>query len=122
MPRKASGQPKTKLVERRQANGDIYVYEVTTLYNPEKRYNEHVSSKLLGKKSSNGTDLLPTRPRKAPGTAALTANRKTVGVTDILEWIGRESSIDDDGRQSWGADPPYTFDIWVNGNLRRPTV
>ena len=36
MPRKASGEPKTKRVERRQANGDIYVYEVTTLYNPEK--------------------------------------------------------------------------------------
>ena len=96
MPRKASGQPKTKLVERRQANGDIYVYEVTTLYNPEKRYNEHVSSKLLGKKSSNGEELLPTRPRKAPETATVTAKRKTVGVTDILEWIGRESCIDED--------------------------
>jgi hypothetical protein len=58
MPRKASGQPKTKLVERRQANGDIYVYEVTTLYNPEKRYNEHVSSRLLGKKSPNGAEYL----------------------------------------------------------------
>lgn len=96
MPRKASGEPKTKRVERRQANGDIYVYEVTTLYNPKKRYNEHVSSKLLGKKSANGTELLPTRPRKAPGTAAATAVRKTVGVTDILAWIGRESGIDDD--------------------------
>ena len=96
MPRKASGEPKTKRVERRQANGDIYVYEVTTLYNPEKRYNEHVSSKLLGKKSSSGAELLPTRPRKVPGTAAVTASRKTVGVTDILEWIGKESSIDDD--------------------------
>ena len=31
MPRKASGEPKTKRVERRQANGDIYVYEVTTV-------------------------------------------------------------------------------------------
>ena len=96
MPRKASGEPKTKRVERRQANGDIYVYEVTTLYNPKKRYNEHVSSKLLGKKSANGTELLPTRPRKTPGTAAATAVRKTVGVTDILAWIGRESGIDDD--------------------------
>lgn len=96
MPRKASGEPKTKRVERRQANGDIYVYEVTTLYDPEKRYNEHVSSKLLGKKSSSGAELLPTRPRKAPGTAAVTASRKTVGVTDILEWIGRRSCIDDD--------------------------
>ena len=96
MPRKASGEPKTKRVERRQANGDIYVYEVTTLYNPVKRYNEHVSSKLLGKKSSTGPELLPTRPRKVSGTAAVTASRKTVGVTDILEWIGRESCIDDD--------------------------
>ena len=34
MPRKASGEPKIKRVERRRANGDIYVYEVTTLYNP----------------------------------------------------------------------------------------
>lgn len=96
MPRKASGEPKTKRVERRQKNGDIYVYEVTTLYNPVKRYNEHVSSRLLGKKSSTGAELLPTRPRKAPGAAAVTAIRKTVGVTDILEWIGRESCIDDD--------------------------
>ena len=96
MPRKASGEPKTKLVERRQKNGDIYVYEVTTLYNPEKRYNEHVSSKLLGKKSSNGTGILPTRPRKTPRTVTASATRKTVGVTDILEWIGKESCIDED--------------------------
>ena len=95
MPRKASGEPKTKRVERRQTNGDIYVYEVTTLYNPKKRYNEHVSSRLLGKKSANGNELLPTRPRKVPG-AAVTAVRKTAGVTDILAWIGRESGIDDD--------------------------
>ena len=55
MPRKASGDPKVKRVERPQSNGDIYIYEVTTRYNPEKRYNEHVSSKLLGKKSPDGS-------------------------------------------------------------------
>ncbi len=49
MPRKASGEPKVKRVECPQPNGDIYIYEVTTLYNPQKRYNEHVSSRLLGK-------------------------------------------------------------------------
>ena len=53
MPRKASGKPKIKLIERHQPNGCIYVYEVTTVYNPEKRYNEHISSKLLGKKIIN---------------------------------------------------------------------
>ena len=55
MSRKASGNPKVKRVERLQSNGDIYIYEVTTRYNPEKRYNEHVSSKLLGKKSPDGS-------------------------------------------------------------------
>lgn len=95
MPRKASGEPKTKRVERRQANGSVYIYEVTTLYNPVKRYNEHVSSKLLGKKAADGS-IISTRPRKSSADAVLTASRKTVGVTDILEWIGKASGIDDD--------------------------
>ena len=102
MPRKASGLPKTKRIERRQTNGDIYIYEVTTLYNPEKRYNEHVSSKLLGKKSPDGLEIIPTRPRKradsdnSPASSNLIAARTNVGVTDILDWIGKESGIDED--------------------------
>lgn len=97
MPRKASGQPKTKQVRRLQDNGDIYVYEVITLYNPKKRYNEHVSSKLLGKIPKGGDAIVPTRPKKSRKQAAVaSATRKTVGAMDILEWIGRESGIDDD--------------------------
>ena len=95
MPRKASGQPRIQQVERPQKNGDIYVYEVTTLYNPKKRYNEHVSSRLLGKKADDGT-IIPTRPRKKANAADSTAVRKTVGATDILNWIGKESGIDED--------------------------
>jgi hypothetical protein len=30
-------------------NGDIYVYERITKYNPEKRFNEVASSQLIGK-------------------------------------------------------------------------
>lgn len=96
MPRKASGEPKVKTVERRRANGDIYVYEVTTLYNPKKRYNEHVSSRLLGKKSPDGKEIIPTRPKRSTKSTGNTAVRKTIGAMDILEWIGRESGIDDD--------------------------
>ena len=102
MPRKASGLPKTKRIERRQTNGDIYIYEVTTLYNPEKRYNEHVSSKLLGKKSPDGLEMIPTRSRKradsddSPASSNLVAARTNVGSTDILDWIGKESGIDED--------------------------
>ena len=98
MPRKASGLPKTKRVERLQKNGDTYIYEVVTLYNPEKKYDEQVSSKLLGIKSPDGKSILPTRPRKNRKAVdeKATATRKKVGVTDILEWIGRESGIDED--------------------------
>lgn len=96
MPRKASGKPVTKRIERLQDNGDIYIYDVTTLYNPEKRYNEHVSSKLVGKVPAGGTDIVPTRPRKGKGQDTGKASRLNVGVTDILAWIGRQSGIDED--------------------------
>ena len=96
MPRKASGEPKTKRVERPQKNGDIYIYEVTTLYNPAKRYNEHVSSKLVGKIHPGETEVLPTRPRRSSKKTVPEASRMNVGVTDILSWIGKESGIDKD--------------------------
>ena len=99
MPRKASGEPKTKHVERVQPNGDVYVYEVVTKYNPQKRYNEHISSRLLGKKGQDGT-ILPTRPRKSANmindNLEVAAKRMNVGTMDILAWIGKESGIDED--------------------------
>lgn len=98
MSRKASGKPKTTRVRRSQKNGDIYIYDVTTLYNPEKRYNEHVSSKLIGKIPAGETEIVATRPRRsAKSKKQITAaSRYNVGVTDILNWIGRESGIDKD--------------------------
>ena len=96
MPKKASGKPVTKRIERLQSNGDIYIYDVTTLYNPEKRYNEHVSSKLIGKIPAGGTDIVPTRSRKDTGKDVSKASRLNVGVTDILAWIGKQSGIDED--------------------------
>ena len=97
MPRKASGEPRVQQVERLRANGDKYIYEVITRYNPEKRYNEHVSSRLLGKIPAGETEMVETRPkRKAKATSQVSATRNAVGTTDILAWIGRESGIDED--------------------------
>ena len=96
MPRKASGEPKTKRIERTQDNGDIYVYEVTTLYNPAKRYNEHVSSTLIGRIPYGETEIVPTRPKRSSKKPISEANRLNVGVTDILSWIGKQSGIDKD--------------------------
>ena len=96
MPRKASGKPTTKRIERLQKNGDIYVYDVTTLYNPDKRYNEHVSSVLVGKIPAGQSEMVDTRPRKEPASSKSAASRINVGVTDILSWIGKQSGIDSD--------------------------
>lgn len=96
MPRKASGKPKIQRIQRPQANGDIYIYDVTTLYNPAKRYNEHVSSVLVGKIPVGETEMVPTRPRKSTKKSDIEATRINVGVTDILSWIGKQSGIDKD--------------------------
>ena len=58
MPRKASGKTRIDRIERTRKNGDVYVYEVASRYNPEKKYNEQVSSKLLGKIPAGETEMV----------------------------------------------------------------
>ena len=40
MPAKPSGEIKTNIVHQPQKNGDIYVLERQTIYDPEKKYNK----------------------------------------------------------------------------------
>ena len=65
MPAKPSGEIKTKIVHQTQKNGDIYVLERKTIYDPEKKYNRVLSSKLLSKIPKGQTEPVPTRPKKA---------------------------------------------------------
>ena len=96
MPRKASLQPKTRRVNIKRSNGDTYVYERITKYNPEKQYNEVISSHLIGKIPAGRDEIVPTRKRRKSPPSLSAASVKRAGVTDILEWIGRESGIDQD--------------------------
>lgn len=100
MPRKASGKLRIDHIQRKQDNGDIYVYEVISKYNPEKKYNQQISSKLLGKIPAGSDKMIATRPRKKkeplsentyPG-----AIRCSVGTMEILDWVGKASGIDED--------------------------
>ncbi len=50
MPAIASTEIKTRIVHQPQKNGDIYVIERKTLYDPEKKYNKVLSSKILSKR------------------------------------------------------------------------
>ena len=95
---------KTHVGERRERrpNGDIYIYERITAYNEKTQKTYTVSQTLKGKIKSGSQEIVPTRPKKhkSQGGAAGTTRRHT-GLTDILEWVGEVSGIDDDVRASF---------------------
>jgi transposase len=88
---------KTHIGERRERrpNGDIYIYERITAYNDKAQKTYTVSQTLKGKIKAGTQEILPTRPKKCK-EGVVDAVRKHTGLTDILEWVGNTSGIDDD--------------------------
>jgi transposase len=104
MPKRITG--KNHVGERREKrpNGDIYIYERVTAYNPKNQRTFTVSQILKGKIKAGTTEMVPTRPKKRKGEGAegfVGAVRRHTGLTDILEWVGKASGIDDDVRTSF---------------------
>ena len=64
MARPASGKIRTSYMRQPQKNGDIYVFERQTLYDPEKKYTRNLSYKLIGKIKPGTTEIVPTRPKR----------------------------------------------------------
>lgn len=104
MPAKASREVKTRIVHQTQKNGDIYVIERQTRYDPAKKYNVVLSSRIIGKIPKGEESVVPTRPKRAKGEKAsnspkpmpmVSASRKKVGMMDIINHIGTVSGIDD---------------------------
>ncbi len=100
MPARPSGEIKTSTVHVRQKNGDIYILERKTIYNREKKYNQVLSSKLVGKIPKGEENPVPTRPKAEKGRKKqvkppkLSAGRHHVGMMDIIDHIGTVSGID----------------------------
>ena len=101
MPAKPSGEIKTKIVPVPQKNGDIYLMERKTQYDPVKKYNRVISSKLVSKIPKGEKDPVPTRPKATKGHKSeaklgkLSASRIRVGMMDIVDHIGTVSGIDE---------------------------
>jgi len=96
---------KTHVGERRERrpNGDIYIYERITAYNEKARKTYTVSQVLKGKIKSGTQEMVPTRPKKRKGDSGfIGAARRHTGLTDILDWVGQASGIDDDVFSSFG--------------------
>ena len=95
---------KTHVGERREkrSNGDIYIYERITGYNEKTRKTYTVSQKLRGKIKAGTQELTSTRPKKRKNEGCrVAATRRHTGLMEILEWVGRASSIDHDVRSSF---------------------
>jgi len=90
---------KTHVGERRETrpNGDIYIYERITGYNEKTKKTYNVSQKLKGKIKSGTKEMVATRPKKRKSEkTSVSAVRQHTGLTDILEWVGKSSGIDND--------------------------
>lgn len=65
MPAKPSGEIKTATIKIPQKNGDIYILERQTRYDPVKKYNKVLSTKLIAKIPKGSEIPVPTRPKRA---------------------------------------------------------
>lgn len=100
MTRSHSGKVHVGQSRIKRKSGITYVYERTTQYDQKTMKTITLSSKLIGKIPPGGTEVVPTRPKKPKGckTGKAATIRQHVGLTDILEWAGRNSQIDHDVR------------------------
>jgi transposase len=101
MPAKPSCEVKTRTIKNTRKNGDIYILERQTLYDPVIKQTKILSSRLVSKITKGSETPVQTRPKnthfnKIPNSnGQISASRTRVGMMDILEHIGAASGIDD---------------------------
>ena len=111
MPRKASGAINVGIIRERQKNGDIYIYERKTKYDPNKKYSDTISKVLIGK-IVNGTDeIVDTRPKRrmadhtsGSGVTPTEITRRHVGMLDIVSHVADKSGITTEINKAVGRD------------------
>ena len=77
MPAKPSGAVKTRTIKNTRKNGDIYIPERQTLYDPVKKQTRIISSKLVSK-IPKGTEVpVKTRPKAAHSSKVRNSSAQT---------------------------------------------
>lgn len=101
MPAKPSGQIKTSVIKKPQKNGDTYILQRKTIYDPEKKYTKVLSTKLIAKIPKGSEIPVPTRPKHSKNSflntkpEIVSAKRTHAGMMDIIDHIGSVSGIDE---------------------------
>ena len=111
MPRKASGAVKVGIVRERQKNGDIYIYERKTKYDPNRGYSITISKTLTGKIINGTENVVDTRPKRRSvdqidmiDNATPKITRRRVGMLDIVSYIAVKSGVCTEINQATGSD------------------
>ena len=79
-----------------QKNGDIYVYEQITAYDPVTKKTVAQQKTLKGKILAGTDVLVPTRPKRTSirnKSSNKPTSRTRLGLSDLLNWISVESDI-----------------------------
>lgn len=104
MSRPITGKQFTGERRVKRANGDIYVYERTMVYDQELHKTRTLSNKLIGKILAGTDEVVKTRARKPSKVSTddtgevktTVASRQHVGTSQILDWVAEASHIDED--------------------------
>lgn len=100
MGRPLTGKTHVGIRRETRSNGDVYVYERVTGYDPKTQKTKTLSTRLLGKILAGSTEMIPTRPKKKR-SEVIEAPVQAVRLQKILEWTGHESGIDADLQRSF---------------------
>lgn len=117
-PSGAGGEIKLTRYRKLRPNGDTYVYEKETRYDPQRKYNVVLRTKLQGKIPAGGSEMVPTRHKSrskaadkaAPkaGTSATAMPRPGVELQvrpgQLLDYLSSESDLGTELSRAFGSE------------------
>ena len=109
MSRPFTGKTHTGVRRVVRPNGDVYVYERVTQYDPKTRKTKTIKSTLLGILDPKTGETRPTRGKSEKKEVAAAEVAHT-GMTDILEWAGRQTGISEHLRNSFDESQAQKID------------
>jgi len=97
MGRPLSGVPHVGRRTETKKDGTKYIYERTTIYDPQTKKIKVLGCKLIGKILKGSDEIIQTRPKKTAAPkpmAPVKAARVHVGASEILDFVGKQSAVD----------------------------
>ncbi len=104
------GDIKISTYRRKRANGDVYVYQKQTRYDPQKQWNVTIKTRLIGKIPQGEEKMVKTRPKRKAHSDGQNQSRavheqasgRRVGMTDLIEYVGSRFRIAEDVIAAYG--------------------